>query len=66
MLTILFLGKTPLVLSFYQSLVHNVFLMVTNTEWIPERSIHNGNKYPTDLETYFQEKKTLCSITINH
>ena len=28
--------------------------MVTNPEWIPVGSIHNGNKYPTDLETYFQ------------
>ena len=33
---------------------HNVFSIVTNLEWIPARSIHNGNKNPTDLATYFQ------------
>ena len=33
---------------------HTVFPMVTNPEWIPARSIHNGNKYPIDLETNFQ------------
>ena len=27
---------------------NNVF---TNPEWIPARSIHNSNKYPTELET---------------
>ena len=36
------------------ALVHNVFPLVTNPEWIPATSIHNGNKYPTDLEKYFQ------------
>ena len=30
---------------------HNVFPMVTNPFWIPTRSIHNSNKYPTDLES---------------
>ena len=35
-------------------MAHNVFPMVTNPEWIPARSIHNGNKYPIDLKTCFQ------------
>ena len=37
-----------------EAIIHNVFPMVTNPEWIPARSIHNGNKYLIDLETYFQ------------
>ena len=39
------------------AIIHNVFLIVTNPEWIPASSIHNGNKYPIDLETYFRKGK---------
>ena len=38
--------------------------MVTNPEWIPARSIHNGNKYPTDLETYYQNGNAFQLIWI--
>ena len=44
---------------------HSVFPMVTNPEWIPTRSIHNGNKYPFDLETYFQNGNCFHLIWIS-
>ena len=43
---------------------HNVFTMFTNPEWILARSIHNGNKHPTDLETYFQNGNRFYLIWI--
>ena len=44
---------------------HNVFTMFTNPEWILARSIHNGNKHPTDLETYFQNGNRFYLIWIS-
>ena len=44
---------------------HNVFLMVTDPEWIPARRIHNGNKYPIDLEIYFQNGNRFHMIWIS-
>ena len=48
------LNSHRLFLNGYSTIVHNVFPMVTIPQWIPARIIHYENKYPTDLETYFQ------------